>query len=263
RQAVADPGLRRGTGAAHLRGQRPLPDALALRAMRPRSADFVPLRHDPVRACRRRARRDRARRRRGPEDRERVLVLQLRRRRVQRGPRPIGEALQRRRCGVARARPARDARGSFVGGVGHALRRSVQEGGEATAQRLTRSIVELEDAIASLPADARAVADRLFTVSMTTGHLDAPPAMHAWITQLFGSVEAVRAQRIVRVTNNVTLEGALFNDLRAMRPMEVKGADEVRAVIAGAADDPFAQPLQWTPADPFGRITGGYGIPRA
>src|SRR4029079_11596718 len=75
-----------------------------------------------------------------------------------------------------------------------------------------------------------------------------------------GSVEAVRAQRIVRVTNNVTLEGALFNDLRAMRPMEVKGADEVRAVIAGAANDPFDKPLEGTPADPFGRITGEYGI---
>src|SRR4029078_9467728 len=103
-------------------------------------------------------------------------------------------------------------------------------------------------------ADARAVADRLFTVSMTTGHLDAPPAMHAWITKLFGSVDAVRAQRIVRVTNNVTLEGALFNDLRAMRPMEVKGADEVRAVIAGAANDPFEQPLEGRAADACRRI---------
>jgi hypothetical protein len=125
---------------------------------------------------------------------------------------------------------------------------------------LTRSIVDLEDAIASLPAEARAVADRLFTVSTTTGRLDAPPAMHAWITKLFGSVEAVSTQHIVRVTNNVTLEGALFNDLRAMRPMEVKGADEVRAVIASAANDPFDRPLEGTPADVFGRITAEHGM---
>ena len=84
--------------------------------------------------------------------------------------------------------------------------------------------------------------------------------MHPWITKLFGSVDAVSAQRIVRVTNNVTMEGALFNDLRAMRPMEVKGVDEVRAVIASSANDPFDRPLEGTPADTFGRITGEYGI---
>lgn len=84
--------------------------------------------------------------------------------------------------------------------------------------------------------------------------------MHPWITKLFGSVEAVSAQRIVRVTNNITMEGALFNDLRAMRPMEVKGVDEVRAVIAGSANDPFDRPLEGTPADTFGRITGQHGI---
>ncbi len=84
--------------------------------------------------------------------------------------------------------------------------------------------------------------------------------MHAWITKLFGSVDAVGEQHIVRVTNTVTMEGALFNDLRAMRPMEVKGADEVRALIAGAANDPFDRPLEGTPADTFGRIKGKHGI---
>jgi hypothetical protein len=125
---------------------------------------------------------------------------------------------------------------------------------------LVRSIVDLEDAIASLPPDARAAADRLFTVSATTGRLDAPVEMHAWIIKLFGSVDAVREQRIVRVTNGVTFEGALFNDLRAMRPMEVKGTDEVRATIAAAANDPFDHPLTGTPADTFGRVEGAHGI---
>ena len=127
-------------------------------------------------------------------------------------------------------------------------------------QRMTRSIVDLEDAIADLPAPARAAADRLFTVSTTTGTLDPPPEMHAWITKLFGSVDAVREQRIVRVTNRVTFEGALFNDLRAMRPMEVKGGDEVRQTIAAASNDPFDHPLTGTPADSFGRIEGEHGI---
>ncbi|MDQ2950943.1 MAG: hypothetical protein M3R54_01625 [Chloroflexota bacterium] len=95
---------------------------------------------------------------------------------------------------------------------------------------------------------------------MTTGRLVAPASMHPWIAKLFGSVEAVSSQRIVRVTNTVTMEGALFNELRAMRPMEVKGADEVRALIASSRNDPFDTPLEGTPADTFGRITGEHGI---
>ena len=122
------------------------------------------------------------------------------------------------------------------------------------------SIVDLEDAIASLPAEVRAAADRIFAVSTTTGRLDAPAEMHAWITKLFGSVDAVREQRIVRVTNRVTLEGALFNDLRAMRPMEVKGGDEVRATIESSRNDPFCHPETGTPSDTFGRISGAHGV---
>ena len=122
------------------------------------------------------------------------------------------------------------------------------------------SIVGLEDAIASLPAEARAAADRIFAVSTTTGRLDAPAEMHPWITKLFGSVDAVQEQRIVRVTNKVTFEGALFNDLRAMRPMEVKGTDEVRQTIESSRNDPFCHPETGTPADTFGRVSGAYGI---
>lgn len=122
------------------------------------------------------------------------------------------------------------------------------------------SIVALDDAIASLPAGARAAADRIFAVSTTVGRLDAPAQMHPWIEKLFGSVEAVSEQRIVRVTNRVTLEGALFNDLRAMRPMEVKGGDEVRTTIESSRGDPFCHPETGTPADTFGRIRGVHGI---
>ncbi|HEY6957749.1 MAG TPA: hypothetical protein VI814_02895 [Candidatus Limnocylindria bacterium] len=121
------------------------------------------------------------------------------------------------------------------------------------------SIVQLEDAIADLPAEARSAADRIFAVSTTTGRLDAPAEMHPWITKLFGSVDAVREQRIVRVTNTVTFEGSLFNDLRAMRPMEVKGGDEVRQTIETSRNDPFCHPETGTPADTFGRVSGARG----
>jgi hypothetical protein len=116
------------------------------------------------------------------------------------------------------------------------------------------SIAELEDRIAALPPDARSAAERIFSVSTTASHLVPPPEMHEWIKKQFGSVEAVTTQQIVRVTNRVLLEGALFNDLRARRPSEVKGADEVRETIERSRNDPFCRPENGTPADTFGRI---------
>lgn len=121
------------------------------------------------------------------------------------------------------------------------------------------AIVDLEELVAALPADASSAARRIFAVSTTTGTLDAPSEMEGWITKLFSSVDAVRAQRIVRVTNLVTLEGALFNELRSRRPMEVRGGDDVRKAIAESANDPFCNVATGTPADPFGRIPGRYG----
>ena len=122
------------------------------------------------------------------------------------------------------------------------------------------SIAELEERIAALPPDARAAAERIFAVSSTIGRLDPPPEMRDWIVKQFGSVDAVTVQRIVKVTNLVMLEGALFNDLRARRPVEVKGADEVREIIERSRNDPFCHPETGTPADTFGRIRGEHGI---
>src|SRR5438445_8011712 len=56
------------------------------------------------------------------------------------------------------------------------------------------------------------------------------------------------------------LEGSLFNDLRACRPVEVKGTDEVREIIERSRNDPFCHPETGTPADTFGRISGEHGI---
>jgi hypothetical protein len=124
------------------------------------------------------------------------------------------------------------------------------------------SIVELEARIAALPPDARAAAERIYAVSTTTGTLVAPDEMRPWIEKLFGSVESVTSQRIVRVTDRVTLEGALFNDLRARRPMSVpeKSGAEVAETIRSTENDPFCHPETGTPADDFGRISGRLGV---
>src|SRR5207237_583521 len=55
-------------------------------------------------------------------------------------------------------------------------------------------------------------------------------------------------------------EGALFNELRARGPAEVKGADEVRETIERSRGDPFCHPETGTPADTFGRVKGAHGI---
>jgi len=124
------------------------------------------------------------------------------------------------------------------------------------------SIVELEARIAGLAAEPRAAAERIYAVSTTTGTLVAPDEMRPWIEKLFGSVEAVTSQRIVRVTDRVTLEGALFNDLRAKRPMAVpeKTGAEVAETIRSTENDPFCHAETGTPADDFGRISGELGV---
>jgi hypothetical protein len=84
--------------------------------------------------------------------------------------------------------------------------------------------------------------------------------MEGWITRQFGSVEAVRRQRIVKLTNRITLEATLYNELRARRPMEAPAAQDLEATIEGNRGDPFCKPLEGTPADVFGRIQGQHSI---
>ena len=120
------------------------------------------------------------------------------------------------------------------------------------------SIVALEERLAALPVDARGAAARIYDVRTATGRLVPPEAMLPWIEKQFGSVDAVREQRIVRVTDRVLLEGALFNELRSRRPIAVpaQSAADVAATIAASAPDPFCDVLAGTPADTFGRISG-------
>jgi hypothetical protein len=121
-------------------------------------------------------------------------------------------------------------------------------------------ITDLSGLIQALPPDARALADRIFDVCATTGRLDPSEAMHAWIEKSFGSVDAVREQRIVKVTNRVTLEGTLFNGLRGSRPLDTGVSADLEREIAATAGDPFCNPEEGTPADVFGRVRGEHSV---
>jgi hypothetical protein len=122
------------------------------------------------------------------------------------------------------------------------------------------NITDLLDLVGKLPEADRAVAHRIFEVVATTGRLDPPEAMRAWIEKSFGSVEAVREQRIVKVTNRVTLEGTLFNGLRASRPLDTGVSLDLEREIEATLGDPFCRPEEGTPADVFGRVRGEHSV---
>jgi galactose-1-phosphate uridylyltransferase len=122
------------------------------------------------------------------------------------------------------------------------------------------SIVHLEKQVGQLPPSEQERFRRIFHLVTTEGRLVPPPEMQAWIESHFGSVAAVETQTIVKVTNLITMEGALFNGLRAQRPMEAREATDVQQTIADAEGGPFCHPETGTPADTFGRRSGQHGI---
>ncbi len=125
----------------------------------------------------------------------------------------------------------------------------------------SRSIAELDGLVESLPEETRRLFHRIFSVTFTSGVCQPTETMLPWIERQFGSVEAVCQQRVIKVTNLVTFEGAIFNPLRALRPRQFEDRLKVEAaVLDRAKDDPLAHPLTDTPEDPFGRIEGKYCI---
>lgn len=131
-------------------------------------------------------------------------------------------------------------------------------------QEPAQSITQLDTLVAALPAGDQERFRRIFHLNTTTGELAPPAAMHAWLAQQFGSVDAVRRQRIVKVTNRVTLEGALFNALRSLRPLQAPPcAQEDAQPLENRQGCDFCHPLEGTPADTFGRIQGQHCITAA
>src|SRR5918997_18357 len=123
-----------------------------------------------------------------------------------------------------------------------------------------QKIADLPALIEALPPEDRSLAERIFNVSATTGRLDPPEGMRPWIEKSFGSVDAVTEQRIVKTTNRVTLEGTLFNELRASRPLDTGVNLDLEREIGATEGDPFCRPEEGTPADVFGRVRGEHAI---
>jgi len=123
-----------------------------------------------------------------------------------------------------------------------------------------KSIARLGQLVAALPQADRERLERIFLVTTSVGRLEPTAAMLEWIERQFGSVDAVREQKVVRVTNLVTMEGSLFNPLRSRRPMAIGKREELSAIIEGERGGPFCRPLESTPEDTFGRVEGRHSV---
>lgn len=128
------------------------------------------------------------------------------------------------------------------------------------AELQQRQIVDLERVASELSDDHRQLFERMYHVSSTVGKLNPPDHMRRWIDKYFGSVDSVSEQRVIKVTNRRTLEGSLFNELRARRPLEARIPADLAEEIARTAPDPFCEPELNTPEDIFGRIRGKHSI---
>jgi hypothetical protein len=117
-------------------------------------------------------------------------------------------------------------------------------------------VAELPQLIDALPPEDRARAHALIDVSVATGRLTTPPELHDWVVEHFGSVEAVEEQRVVRVSDRWTLNGAIFSPLRGKRPQAPPTESAFSRLVESTIGDEFCHPETGTPADTWGRIRG-------
>jgi len=133
-------------------------------------------------------------------------------------------------------------------------------------EHAAHTIAQLPELVSALSDADRSRFKRVYAVSAAEGRLHAPISMIPWIKSTFGELADVERQRIVRVSNQVTGEGTLFNQLRARRPIRAEllsqsGPDN--GVSAALRDDPWFTPAEATPEDTFGRLSNDHGVTAA
>ncbi len=128
---------------------------------------------------------------------------------------------------------------------------------------MAKTVYELPEIVKGLGKDDRTLFERLYNVDATQAQIKIPPTMRAYCERFFGSVEAVERQRPIKVTNRVTLETSIFNQLRARRPQSYNTTSLEEAIEAERKADPFANPLENTSEDSFGRVEGQHSLTAA
>jgi len=120
-----------------------------------------------------------------------------------------------------------------------------------------KKIYQLEEIVRSLPKKEKVLFDRIYSFYIKTGKLKIPENLKPWANKKFGNCET---QKIIRITNKITFESTLFNELRAKRPIEAKVNEDLNEIIEKSKGGAFCNPLEQTPSDIFGRIEGKYCI---
>lgn len=118
------------------------------------------------------------------------------------------------------------------------------------------AILDLPNLVDDLQPAARERVRRIFDIGLAEGLTDPPPELAAWLEEHFGSVDAVGRQRIVRITNRWTLDGALFSPLRGSRPHDGGRLEAFARQVEATRGDAFCHPETGTPADTWGRVRG-------
>jgi len=134
------------------------------------------------------------------------------------------------------------------------------EGKQGTMDTAKNRIVDLDRHVGALPVAERQIVERIFRIETVHGTLVVPPSMESWVLNAFHSLDAVREQRVVKVTNLITLEGSLFNPLRGARPADLVTDEDVCAAVEGTRGGPFCYPEELTPEDAFGRVRGKHCV---
>lgn len=121
------------------------------------------------------------------------------------------------------------------------------------------TVTTLPRRIAQLPPQSRSLIDRLYAVSVREGELEIPPGMKSGDRDY----REFERQQIARITNRITLESTLFNELRAQRPLDTSLNPDIAIDIEKSRGGAFCQPLTQTPSDLFGRVEGTHCLTAA
>jgi len=126
------------------------------------------------------------------------------------------------------------------------------------------SIFDLPSLVHELPDHHQAIWNRIYKYSILYGRVELVSGIRNWVKEQFGSEREVENQKIMRVTNLITSEGALFNHLRGMRPQTCRPEQDLTCLVEESRQScPFCSPEEHTPQDPFGRIQGKYCLTAA
>lgn len=131
---------------------------------------------------------------------------------------------------------------------------------EITKIRFMPSIIGLPEMLKNLNKKNKDLFNRFFSVQRSTGRLVLPESMKKWAENTFGHQNHVEEQVIVKILDKLVFEEALYNELRAKRPIQAKENEDFEKIIKQSAGGPFSKPLQLTPEDMFGRIKGKHCV---